>query len=70
MLLECMEEGVVKWTSEIEAIDSKQWINVGTVLGEIVDDDDDDEGDDLKEEEWTWQAYLHDNDGSTDENSS
>ena len=66
MLLECMEEGVVKWTSEIEAIDSSQWINVGTVLGEITDDDDDDEGGDHKEE-WTWQAYLHDNDGNSDE---
>lgn len=57
MLLECMEEGVLHWNKDIETLDANQWLEVGTILGEIVDEDDD--GGD---EEWKWQAYLHDDD--------
>ena len=57
MLLECMEEGVLHWNKDIETLDASQWLEVGTILGEIVDEDDD--GGD---EEWKWQAYLHDDD--------
>ena len=57
MLLECMEEGVLHWNKDIETLDANQWLEVGTIIGEIVDEDDD--GGD---EEWKWQAYLHDDD--------
>ena len=50
-----MEEGVLHWNKEV-GMDESQWLEVGTVLGEIVDEDDD-EG---LDEEWKWQAYLHD----------
>jgi hypothetical protein len=56
MLLECMEEGVLRWNKEIETWDDGRWIKVGTILGEIIDEDDEDS----LEEEWKWQAYLHD----------
>ena len=49
-----MEEGVLHWNKEV-GTDESQWLEVGTVLGEIVDEDD--EG---LDEEWKWQAYLHD----------
>eukprot|EP00956_Cyclotella_meneghiniana_P036781 scaffold130514_cov79-Cyclotella_meneghiniana.AAC.3 len=55
MLLECMEEGTLQWNKFTETIDASQWIEVGTVLGEIIDEGDE-EGVD---EEWKWQAYLH-----------
>ena len=54
MLLECMEEGTVHWYDE-EKLD---WIDVGTILGEVTTDDSD--GEVEEDEEWTWQAYLHD----------
>lgn len=56
MLLECMEEGVLRWNQDIETWDDGRWIKVGTILGEIIDEDDEDS----LEEEWKWQAYLHD----------
>ena len=52
MLLESMEEGTLHWDA---SIDESQWLEVGTVLGEIVDEDDDD-----IDKNWEWQAYLHD----------
>ena len=55
MLIESMEEGRIEWNEETEVIDRNELLNVGTALGKI--DDGDDDGD---EEEWTWQAYLHD----------
>lgn len=55
MLLECMEEGIIHWNEEIETLDSSQLLEVGTILGEIIDEDDDRE-----DEDWKWQAYLHD----------
>lgn len=55
MLLECMEEGIIHWNKEIETLDSSQLLEVGTILGEIIDEDDDRE-----DEDWKWQAYLHD----------
>mmetsp|Transcript_3213 Transcript_3213/g.7116 ORF Transcript_3213/g.7116 Transcript_3213/m.7116 type:complete len:92 (+) Transcript_3213:311-586(+) len=58
MLIECMEEGTIHWSPEIE-MDRSLFLNVGTKLGEVVDEDED-EGD-ADEEEWTWQAYFHDN---------
>ena len=58
MLLEIMEEGIIKWNGEIEAMDKNEWLNVGMVLGKVADGDEDEEG---NEEEWAWQAYLHDN---------
>ena len=60
MLLECMEEGTVHWNLNAENLD---WIDVGTILGEVTTDDDCDgngDGDVEEDEEWTWQAYLHD----------
>lgn len=62
MLLEVMEEGTIKWNRGIETIDEKEWLSVGTVLGEVDDGDKDEEG---IEEEWAWQAYLHDNSGES-----
>jgi len=56
MLLECMEEGILYWNDDIETTREGQWLEVGTVLGKIVDEKDH-EGVD---EEWKWQAYLHD----------
>lgn len=55
MLLECMEEGTLFWNKEVETIDANHWLEVGTVLGEIIDEEDDG-----ADEEWKWQAYLHD----------
>lgn len=51
-----MEEGTLHWNKVTETIDASQWLEVGTVLGEIIDEGDK-EGVD---EEWKWQAYLHD----------
>ena len=51
MLLESLEEGVLKELDDWQG----EWIDVGTVLG-VVDDGDEIDGD------WTWQAYLHDED--------
>lgn len=51
-----MEEGTLHWNNDINTGES-QWLKVGTMLGEIVDEDDD-EG---LDEEWKWQAYLHEN---------
>ena len=41
MLLECMEEGTLHWNNDINTGES-QWLKVGTMLGEIVDEDDQD----------------------------
>ena len=57
MLIECMEEGTIQWKDEINTEVENGWIDVGTVLGEITDENSDDGGED---EEWHWQAYLHD----------
>lgn len=62
MLLECMEEGTLHWNKVTETIDASQWLEVGTVLGEIIDEEDE-EGVD---EEWKWQAYLHDDKAGTE----
>jgi hypothetical protein len=52
MLLESMEEGILHWK---EGLEDTKWLEVGTILGEIIDEDD------LGyDEEWKWQAYLHD----------
>ena len=65
MLLECMEEGTVRWNNNAENLD---WIDVGTILGEVTTEDDCDGGVE-EDEEWTWQAYLHDDvDESTQPN--
>jgi hypothetical protein len=50
-----MEEGILHWNKEIETLDASQLLEVGTILGEIIDEDDDGE-----DEDWKWQAYLHD----------
>ena len=55
MLLECMEEGTIRWD---ESIDEHQWLEIGAALGEIIDEDDDD-----TDKNWEWQAYLHDEEG-------
>ena len=51
MLLESLEEGVLKELDDWQG----EWMDFGTVLG-VVDDGDEIDGD------WTWQAYLHDED--------
>lgn len=59
MLLESLEEGTLFWKPEVlQDVGRDKWYDVGTVLGEIVEDDDNDleEG---SHEEWTWQAYVH-----------
>lgn len=50
MLLETQEEGVLEKLND----HGGGWLDVGTVLGEITEEDDEDEI-----EDWTWQAYLH-----------
>lgn len=60
MLLECMEEGVLHWNADVDTMDKSQMFKVGTVLGKIDDGYEDDE----KDEDWHWQAYLHDSDES------
>lgn len=57
-----MEEGTLHWNKVTETIDASQWLEVGTVLGEIIDEEDE-EGVD---EEWKWQAYLHDDKAGTE----
>ena len=58
MLLESMEEGVVRWRDDLS---EEKWYDVGVVIGDIIEeDDDDDDGEDI--EEWTWQAYLDEKD--------
>mmetsp|Transcript_28408 Transcript_28408/g.68391 ORF Transcript_28408/g.68391 Transcript_28408/m.68391 type:complete len:134 (+) Transcript_28408:169-570(+) len=56
MLLECMEEGSIRWARDATT-NRSEWIKVGTILGEIVDEDEDD----ADVDDWAWQAYLHDN---------
>ncbi|KAL7472280.1 hypothetical protein ACHAXS_012613 [Conticribra weissflogii] len=59
MLLESLEEGTLHWKPEVlEDFGEEKWYDVGTVLGEIVEDDNN-EFDEGNDEEWTWQAYLH-----------
>ncbi|KAL7530271.1 hypothetical protein ACHAXR_006708 [Thalassiosira sp. AJA248-18] len=65
MLLECMEEGIIKWNDDIEDIERSQ-LTVGTLLGSISDEDEDEDEGDNDQEEWAWQAYLHDNDNGED----
>lgn len=58
MLLECMEEGRLRWNDGVAPCEAGgKWLKVGDVLGEIVDEDDCD-----ADEEWKWQAYLHEED--------
>jgi len=59
MLLESLEEGKIRWRDDLileEETGGKDetWYKVGMVIGEIIEDDDDDD----VVEEWTWQAYL------------
>eukprot|EP00553_Chaetoceros_curvisetus_P011801 CAMPEP_0204640054 /NCGR_PEP_ID=MMETSP0717-20131115/45385_1 /ASSEMBLY_ACC=CAM_ASM_000666 /TAXON_ID=230516 /ORGANISM="Chaetoceros curvisetus" /LENGTH=133 /DNA_ID=CAMNT_0051660349 /DNA_START=297 /DNA_END=698 /DNA_ORIENTATION=+ len=60
MLLETQEEGILQDLNDHNG----EWLEVGTVLGSILEDDDDDldinEND--SEDDWTWQAYLHEDD--------
>ena len=51
MLLESMEEGTLEKLNDWKG----QWMDVGTEIG-VVDD-----GDDI-DFDWSWQAYLHDED--------
>ena len=61
MLLESLEEGTVRWKKMSEEDDEEsQWYPVGTVIGEIIEDENDDG--DGEVEEWTWQAYLDEDD--------
>lgn len=60
MLIECMEEGEIQWNHKMEDTNRRQWLNVGTVLGEIADGDEEDD-EDADKETWTWQAYIHEN---------
>lgn len=63
MLVEAMEEGVLQWdrqkisndASKGSDDDETEMMDVGALIGTI-----DDDGDDDIDEDWTWQAYLHD----------
>ncbi|KAL7448644.1 hypothetical protein ACHAWC_000799 [Mediolabrus comicus] len=71
MLLESLEEGIVRWKrmdtstnnnkDDDEEEEESQWYPVGTVIGEIIEDENEDGGDG-EVEEWTWQAYLDEDD--------
>lgn len=64
MLLESLEEGTVRWKDDliVSSYDGEEkWYDVGTVIGEIIEDDEiEEEEDDV--EEWAWQAYLDEKD--------
>ena len=62
MLIESMEEGTLIW-NDMDNNNDKEIINVGTILGQIVDEDQ--EEDDDENEDWSWQAYLHDDDNDS-----
>lgn len=59
MLLESLEEGVVRWNEDLMIDGEEKWYDVGAVIGEILEEEDEEE-EDL--EEWTWQAYLDEKD--------
>ena len=60
MLLESLEEGEVRWKDDLS---EEKWYDVGMIIGEIKEDEDSDDGtDDDDVEEWTWQAYLDEDD--------
>jgi len=69
MLLESLEEGIVRWknidlstnNNNKDDKEGSQWYPVGTVIGEIIEDENEDDGDG-EVEEWTWQAYLDEDD--------
>jgi hypothetical protein len=70
MLLESLEEGIVRWkkmdtstnnNKDDDEEEESQWYSVGTVIGEIIEDENEDDGDG-EVEEWTWQAYLDEDD--------
>jgi len=63
MLIESMEEGTLIWNTDVDNNNDKEMINVGTILGQIVDEDQ--EEDDDENEDWSWQAYLHDDNDET-----
>ena len=63
MLIESMEEGTLIWNTGVDNNNDKEMINVGTILGQIVDEDQ--EEDDDENEDWSWQAYLHDDNDET-----
>ena len=51
MLLETLEEGTLEKLKDWKG----KWMNVGTKIG-VIDDGEEMDGD------WSWQAYLHDDD--------
>jgi len=67
--LESLEEGIVRWknmdlstnNNNKDDKEESQWYSVGTVIGEIIEDENEDDGDG-EVEEWTWQAYLDEDD--------
>lgn len=71
MLLESLEEGMVRWkkmdilstnNNYDDNEEGSQWYPVGTVIGEIIEDENGHDDDDGEVEEWTWQAYLDEDD--------
>ena len=40
----------------------EKWYDVGTVIGEIIEDDEIEEEEEVDVEEWAWQAYLDEKD--------
>ena len=56
MIVETNDEGVVR---DLIKYDKDKWLSVGTKIG-IIDDGEPIDGD------WTWQAYIHDNDEQDD----
>ena len=68
MLLESLEEGTVRWKDDLIVADDdnnngeeEKWYDVGTVIGEIIEDDEIEE-EEVDVEEWAWQAYLDEKD--------
>ena len=61
MLIETSDEGRLVWKEGLENdIEDGKWFAVGEVIGHIVDDEED--RDDEEENEWTWRAYLDEDD--------
>lgn len=53
----------MRWKKMSEEDDEEsQWYPVGTVIGEIIEDENEEEDGDGEVEEWTWQAYLDEDD--------
>ena len=69
MLLESLEEGTIRWKDDliVSSVDNnneggeEKWYDVGTVIGEIIEDDETEE-EEVDVEEWAWQAYLDEKD--------